>query len=158
MLLAAAGLAAVALVGGGEPVTLVAAFTVALFGMGLPGGLGVGLVLGAAPPEQAGSASSLSETGQELGMAAGLAGVGSLAVAVYRALVPADVPPAARDSLAGAHALGDPGVLAAAQEAFSGAVAVVAGVAAVLLVGVAVLAVATLRHVPLTPEAEPVAV
>jgi MFS transporter, DHA2 family, multidrug resistance protein len=160
MLLAAAGLAAVALVGGGAPVALVAAFTVALFGMGLPGGLGVGLVIGAAPPEQAGSASSLSETGQELGMAAGLAGMGSLAVAVYRALVPADVPSGARDSLAGAQALGDPGVLVAAREAFSGAVGVVAGVAALLLVGVAALAVVTLRHVPRTGVAadEPVPV
>ena len=148
MLLGAAGLVAVALAGGSAPTALVAAFTVALFGMGLPGGLGVGLVLGAAPPEQAGSASSLSETGQELGMAAGLAGIGSLALAVYRALVPADAPPAACDSLAGARALGDPAVTTAAQEAFSAAVGVVAGVAAVVLVGVAALVVATLRRVP----------
>ena len=72
--LAAVGLGAVALAAGHGTAWLVVAFTVALAGMGLPGGLGVGLVVGSAPPEQAGSASALSETGQELGMAAGLAG------------------------------------------------------------------------------------
>ena len=81
-------------------------------------------------------------------MAAGLAGVGSLAVAVYRLLVPADVPAQARDSLGRAHALGDETVLAAAREAFTGALGVVAAVCAVLLAGVAVLAAVSLRHVP----------
>ncbi|HSK60060.1 MAG TPA: hypothetical protein VK935_13525, partial [Actinomycetospora sp.] len=70
------------------------------------------------------------------------------------------VPTAARDSLAAAQALGDPGVLVPAREAFSGSVEVVAGAAALLLVGVATLAVATLRHVPRTGDAvdEPVPV
>lgn len=159
--LAAVGLGAVALAAGHGTAWLVVAFTVALAGMGLPGGLGVGLVIGSAPPEQAGSASALSETGQELGMAAGLAGVGSLAVAVYRLLVPIDAPAQARDSLAGAHTLGDPAVLAAAREAFTGALGVVAAVCALLLVGVAVLAAVSLRHVPAVgaepePELAPV--
>jgi DHA2 family multidrug resistance protein-like MFS transporter len=49
-------------------------------------------------------------------------------------------------------------VLVPAREAFSGAVGVVAGVAALLLVGVAALAITTLRHVPRTGAAvaEPV--
>jgi len=159
--LAALGLGAVAIAAGHGTAWLVVAFTVALAGMGLPGGLGVGLVVSSAPPEQAGSASALSETGQELGMAAGLAGVGSLAVAVYRLLVPADAPAQARDSLAAAHALGDETVLAAARDAFSGALGVVAAVCAVLLLGVAMLAAVSLRHVPvvgapeMTPEPAP---
>lgn len=81
-------------------------------------------------------------------MAAGLAGVGSLAVAVYRLLVPAEAPAPARDSIAGAHTLGDPAVLEAARAAFTGALGVVAAVCAVLLAGVAVLAAVSLRHVP----------
>ena len=52
--LAAVGLGAVALAAGHGTAWLVVAFTVALAGMGLPGGLGVGLVIGSAPPEQAG--------------------------------------------------------------------------------------------------------
>lgn len=153
--LAAAGLAGVALAAPGGTVPMIAAFTVALFGMGLPGGLGVGLVVGSAPPAQAGSASSLSETSQDLGMAVGLAGFGSLAVAVYRALLPAGVPAPAREGLAGAVTIGDPGVLEPARAAFTDAVTVTAAVAAVVLVAVSALVVATLRHVPTTPSAAP---
>lgn len=141
-------------VGAGALPLLVGAFTVALFGMGLPGGLGVGLVVGSAPPEQAGSASSLSETGQELGMALGLAGLGSLAVAIYRSAVvlPGGAPDAARDSLVGADAVGSPAVLDAARNAFTTAVGVTAGVCALVLVAVAGIVVATLRHIPATPS------
>ncbi|GAA4857875.1 MFS transporter [Actinomycetospora straminea] len=151
--LAALGLAGVAVAP--STVSMLAAFTVALLGMGLPGGLGVGLVIGSAPPEQAGSASSLSETGQELGMAVGLAGLGSLAVAGYRALLPADVPAAAREGLASAVATGDPALLAPAREAFTGAVGLTAAVSAVVLLGVSALVVATLQHVPATATSEP---
>ncbi|GAA4926840.1 DHA2 family multidrug resistance protein-like MFS transporter [Actinomycetospora succinea] len=153
--LTAVGLAGVALAAPAGTVPMIAAFTVALFGMGLPGGLGVGLVVGSAPAAQAGSASSLSETGQELGMAVGLAGMGSLAVAVYRTLLPADVPAAAREGLAGAVTSADPDVLGPARDAFTSAVSVTAAVAAVLLLAVSALVVATLRHVPVTPAAEP---
>ncbi|MDD7937342.1 MFS transporter [Actinomycetospora lutea] len=153
--LAALGLAGVALAAPGGTAPMITAFTVALFGMGLPGGLGVGLVVGSAPPAQAGSASSLSETGQELGMAVGLAGMGSLAVAVYRALLPDEVSAAAREGLAGAVTTGDPGVVAPAREAFTGAVTVTAAVAAVVLLVVSALVVATLGHVPATPAGAP---
>ncbi|MFF9024895.1 MFS transporter [Streptomyces eurythermus] len=45
--------------------------------------LGTGLVVGAAPPERAGAASAISETGAELGGALGIATLGSVAAAVY---------------------------------------------------------------------------
>lgn len=59
--------------------------------------LGTGLVLGAAPPERAGAASAISETGAELGGALGIALLGSLAAAVYGQrlgdTLPAGLPP-----------------------------------------------------------------
>src|SRR5919106_1140393 len=70
------------------------------------------LVVGAAPPERAGAAAALSETGGELGLALGVAILGSIGTAIYRgdlgAALPAGVPPeaqeAARDTLGGAVA------------------------------------------------------
>ena len=74
--------------------------------------LATDLVVGAAPPERAGAASAISETGAELGGALGIAVLGSIGTAVYRGqmadAVPAGVPPeaaeAARDTLGGAVA------------------------------------------------------
>lgn len=78
--------------------------------------LTVDLVIGAAPPERAGAASALSETGAELGGALGLAILGSLGMAIYRirldGALPAGISPevahAAEETLGGA-------VMAAAQ-------------------------------------------
>ena len=53
-----------------------------------------------------------------------------------------------------AVATGDPAVLAPAREAFAGAVSLTAAVAAVVLLGVSALVVATLRHVPTTPPSD----
>ena len=56
-------------------------------------------IVGAAPPERAGSASAISETGAELGGALGVAVLGSIGTAIYRGgvadAVPGDVPAAA---------------------------------------------------------------
>lgn len=58
--------------------------------------LGTDLIVGSAPAERAGAASSLSETGAELGGALGIAVLGSIGTAVYRRMmadaVPASVP------------------------------------------------------------------
>jgi DHA2 family multidrug resistance protein-like MFS transporter len=70
------------------------------------------LVVGAAPPERAGAAAALSETGGELGLALGVAILGSIGTAIYRGdmadALPAAIPPeaqeAARDTLGGAVA------------------------------------------------------
>ena len=71
------------------------------------------LIVGSAPPEQAGAATGMSETSGELGGALGIAILGSLGTAVYRAGVadaslpdiPAEVADAARDTLGGALAI-----------------------------------------------------
>ncbi|MBO0516877.1 MFS transporter, partial [Streptomyces beijiangensis] len=76
------------------------------------------MALSTAPLEKAGSAASLLETGQEFGGALGMAVLGSIATAVYRSDVPASAPSAARETLGGAAATGDAGLLHLAREAF----------------------------------------
>jgi DHA2 family multidrug resistance protein-like MFS transporter len=86
--------------------------------------------VGAAPPDAAGAASAISETGTELGGALGIAILGSVGAPVYRGdfgtqLHSAGALPQARETLAGAGAassrlrgaLGDQ-VLATAHTAF----------------------------------------
>jgi MFS transporter, DHA2 family, multidrug resistance protein len=53
-------------------------------GSGMVGTLATDFVVGTAPPERAGAASALSETGAELGGALGIAILGSIGLAVYR--------------------------------------------------------------------------
>jgi DHA2 family multidrug resistance protein-like MFS transporter len=61
--------------------------------------LSTDLIVGAAPPERAGSAAALSETAAELGGALGIALLGSVVTAIYRArtadLAASDIPAAA---------------------------------------------------------------
>ena len=120
------------------------------------------LIVGSAPPERAGAASGISETAVELGGALGLSVLGSLGVAIYRGALsklPADLPPeaatTARDTLGGAVQVAAtlPGPLSAtvldiSRGAFVQAMQVAAAISAVLAVGVAIVAVASLRHVP----------
>ncbi|HEX2316223.1 MAG TPA: MFS transporter [Thermomonospora sp.] len=113
------------------------------------------MVVGAAPRDRSGAASSLSETFAEVGMALGVAALGALVTAVYRGSVADEVPPGApapvteamRDSLAGAVAesRGLPAdvaaeVLEGAREAFATALSV-AGYASIAVA--VVLAVVT---------------
>ncbi|MET8829850.1 MFS transporter [Streptomyces sp. NPDC004610] len=94
---------------------IVTGFGLVYLGLGALASLGTDLVVGAAPPEKAGSASAMSETVQELGLALGVAILGSVATAVYRSGVgdeipadtPADAAEAPTDSLAGASAASD---------------------------------------------------
>ena len=55
--------------------------------------LATDLIVGSAPPEQAGAASGISETSGELGGALGIAILGSIGAAVYRNEVAAPLPP-----------------------------------------------------------------
>ncbi|GAA1977973.1 MFS transporter [Isoptericola halotolerans] len=123
--------------------------------------LGTDLVLSTAPPERAGAASAISETGNELGGALGLAVLGSIGSAVYRGLmvesapVLGDVPDAATETLGAARAVaadlgGDQGALLldTARDAFTSGLHVAAAVCAVLVVALGVVALVTLRHVP----------
>ncbi|MDQ7905924.1 MFS transporter [Phytohabitans sp. ZYX-F-186] len=157
MAVAATGL--VVVTQSGTAVGLVAGFALINFGTGPLITLGTNIVIGAVPPEKAGSAASISQVSNEFGFALGIATMGSLAAAVYRSDVagtlPAGAPAAARDTLAGAAAavpqlpgpLGE-AVLASARAGFTSGLHAVAAVSAVLVVGVAVAALVLLRHVP----------
>ncbi|MFJ8662610.1 MFS transporter [Streptomyces sp. NPDC093795] len=102
------------------------------------------LALGAAPPERAGSAAAVLESGQELGGALGMAVLGSIGAAVYSAAMPASAPAAARETLGGA--LGSPpGVLDAARSAFVEAMGGAAVGACLLMLVAAGVAVVLLR-------------
>jgi DHA2 family multidrug resistance protein-like MFS transporter len=130
--------------------------------------LGTDLVLGSAPPERAGSASSLSETGAELGVALGVAIMGSISTAVYHvrladhvpAALPAGAADAARDTIIGAAAGADQlprelgaALLSTARDAFTGGLNIAAAVGAPATLIFGVLAVILLRR--LNPAAEP---
>jgi DHA2 family multidrug resistance protein-like MFS transporter len=133
--------------------------------------LSVDMVMGAAPPEKAGAAAALNETGSQLGFALGIAVLGSLTNAVYQARLavpaqaPAAVAAASKASFAGAVAAAPalPARVAAtllsqARAAFTSGMHVTATTSAVLLVGVAVMAVVLLRHVGPAGAAAPAAV
>jgi MFS transporter, DHA2 family, multidrug resistance protein len=132
--------------------------------------LGTDLVLGSAPPHMARSAASLSETSSELGIASGVAVLGSVATAVYqgRVSVPSEVPAqaagAAGETLVGATAaaaeLPDQvaaAVLGAARDAFTTSLNVAAAVNVPVLLLLAIGAVVLLRRIrPEAGEPEPV--
>ncbi len=98
----------------GLPELVVASVVISL-GMGPVFGLTTEMVVGSAPDEKAGAASGISETAAELGGALGIAGLGSVGVAIYRsgvqdglpAGVPAEAAAAARDTLGGAVSAAD---------------------------------------------------
>ena len=116
------------------------------------------IIVASVPPERAGSASAIAETGSELGGALGIAVLGSLGVAIYRHLMSqADLPPqAAAESggtigsasalartlpAAAAHSL-----MTAAAHAFTEAFAVMSGVSAAIIAVVAVVAFRLVRN------------
>jgi DHA2 family multidrug resistance protein-like MFS transporter len=130
------------------------------------------IIIGSAPPERAGAASGISETGAELGGALSIAVLGTLGTAVYRMQIDDDIPAGvpqesaekARDTLGGAlaesrelpSAVGAD-LLEAARGAFTQGLQVVAFVSAVLAalgaIGIAVF----LRKVRVAPAIEPAA-
>ena len=129
------------------------------------------LIIGSAPPEQAGAASGISETGAELGGALGIAILGSLGTAIYRGavvdLVPAGVPDAAtaaaRDTLGGALAAAQQlpaGVgrelVEGAQVAFTQGLNLTAGIGAAIAVAIAILVGTALRDVKMGAEPDAV--
>lgn len=162
------------LIGQAGPVSgltaVMAGFAITNLGAGPMVTLGTDLVVGSAPVERAGSAGAMNQTSGELGFALGIAALGSVGTAVYRAkiTVPAGVPAAeARDSLAGAVAVAghlpvrqSAPLLDSARAAFTSGMHVAAGISAVLLVVVAVVVGTLLRHtggaeVPAATAGEP---
>ena len=71
---------------------LIAGLSLAYLGLGTIAALGTDLVVGTAPPEKAGSASAISKMAQELGIALGVATLGSLTTFVYRHKMLASLP------------------------------------------------------------------
>ncbi len=152
LLLAAAGLGLLAVAeGAGRYGLLAVAMAAVGFGVGFALTLTTDAVVSAAPPQKAGAASAVSETAYEMGVALGIALLGSLHTALYRGalVLPPGLPDAdaARESLSSAIGLlaelpGPVGeaVLAAARAAFTDAMQATSLVAAALLVVAGVVA------------------
>lgn len=132
-----------------RPSTAYPYLAIALFvlgvGIGLAFTVASDVILAGVPPERAGAAAAMSETGLELGMALGIATIGSIVAGVYHALT---IPTGAADAVT-SHA-GDSlpnaveaakhlpayqalATLTAAKSAFSSGLAVAAGIGSVLL-------------------------
>ncbi len=131
--------------------------------------LGTDLIIGSAPPERAGAASGISETGAELGGALGIAVLGTLGTAVYRneivdaipTGVPSGVADAARDTLGTAEAVAADlpnglgvSLLDAARDAFTQALQVTAAIGTVIVLGLAILIATMLGRSQKEPDSE----
>ncbi|MBZ4014848.1 MFS transporter [Streptomyces purpurogeneiscleroticus] len=142
-------------VGGASALPLVmTGIAVLALGTGPLFALGTGLVVGSVPPERAGSAASMSETGNYFGGSLGFALLGPVAAVVYRSGTGGT-----SDSLAGAvaaarHLPADQGaeLLHTARAAFTTALHVTGVIAALLFAGLAVL-VLTMRPASRTAPA-----
>ncbi|WP_137389413.1 MFS transporter [Rhodoligotrophos defluvii] len=145
---------------GGLPL-LVAGTVVLCAGLGPTFVLTTDIIVSSAPPERAGAASAISETGAEFGGVVGIAVLGSIGVAVYRSLMGATLPSglsadaaeAARGSLGGAAAVARSldgaaaaGLLDAARAAFTQAMAIATGLCALLALAGAIAALMLLRN------------
>jgi len=168
--LAAAGFAAFTQVDetSGFPVFLLGSVVFSL-GLAPVFTLAIDLIVGVAPPERAGAASAIAETGAEFGGAIGIAVFGSIGIAIYRgamaggipAGVPAEAAAAARDTLGGAvevagqlhDRLGAP-LIEAAREAFIQGVHVAASISVVGAIGLAIFVAVLLRQVRGGSQAE----
>ncbi|WP_373292413.1 MFS transporter [Actinokineospora fastidiosa] len=126
--------------------TVVVGFVVAYSGIGPVFALGTDLVVGSADPAKAGAASALSETSTELGVSIGIATLGSIGTAVYRA--GSGGSDTLAEAVAAAEALpaaeGD-ALLRMAGEAFTAGLVTIAWVSAALLAAVAAVALVALR-------------
>jgi MFS transporter, DHA2 family, multidrug resistance protein len=157
ILVAIGGVALLTQVGAADgPGLLVAGIVILSLGLAPLFTLAADLAIGSAPPERAGAASGISETSSELGGALGLAILGTVGTAIYRAqaadTIPAGTPHDATDTLAGAvnvsHGLppqAAAGVLEPAREAFTQGLQVAATVSGALVVAAALLVTVLLR-------------
>ncbi|MER7133293.1 MFS transporter [Streptosporangium saharense] len=150
---------------------VIAATVMTSLGFGPTLALGNDLVLGSVPVRQAGAASAISETGADLGLALGIAAIGSAGMAVYRGEVAGNLPPgippqavaAAHDTVGAAFAaaarlpaeLGE-SLRLVAGEAFTHGLRLAAGIGTVGVLGLAVAVALLLRGVrPAAHGSEP---
>ncbi len=160
---AAIGFFLLSRVGAGSGLALVVTGS-AVFSLGLAPvfTLTTDMIVGAAPPERAGAASALSETGSELGGALGIALLGSVGTAVYRGAMTHGVPSGisvaagetARGTIGGAvsvarHLPARVGaeLIGTAREAFTLSFATTAELSAVVIIVTAIIVTANLRRV-----------
>ncbi|GHB66082.1 MFS transporter [Streptomyces xanthochromogenes] len=143
--LAAVGYVLLALAGTDSLWTVLAG--AAVIGMGIVTVMALvsDMALTSAPVEKASSAASLLETGQEFGGALGMAVLGSIGTAVYRADMPDSAPAAARETLGAALAGADHTLAALAREAFVHGMQYAAVGGSLILVVAGVLAAWMLR-------------
>jgi DHA2 family multidrug resistance protein-like MFS transporter len=149
------------------PGLLILGWVLACFGVAFPMSLLTVLMLGATAPEKAGAAAATNETSGELGIALGIATIGSLATVVYRAelagSLPDTIPEAAGQSaLEGIAGVADAAaslsselaaeLLALARTAFAEGLGVAAGVGAVVFLALAVTTALMLRSQSATPS------
>ena len=138
---------------------LVVASTITSIGIAPGSTLGTNLIVGSAPPESAGAASGVAQTGNELGGALGIALLGTLGTAIYRdqmtLAIPGDVPAetaaSAHDTLGGAVAVAGqlpPGLLETANSAFASGLHAAAAVCTIAMLAAAAITARFLRHVP----------
>nr|WP_245551205.1 MFS transporter [Nocardia niigatensis] len=147
---------------GGVELTIAASLLVS-FGLAPVFGITTELIVGTAPPEQAGAASGLSETGAEFGGALGISILGSISIAIYRNQLNTTLPygvhdpdaRAARDTLGAALDVARtmPGAVGnamaeAAKHAFLTGMHLTAAIAAGAALLLAVIAMTRLRQVP----------
>ncbi|MEU8892477.1 MFS transporter [Streptomyces sp. NPDC048442] len=117
------------------------------------------MALGAAPPEQAGSAAAVVESGTEFGGALGMAVLGSIGAAVYTRGMAGTEPAAVRETLGGALATAPQlpphraeSLLATARDAFTGGLNWAALGSAVVMLTAAALVCTLLRTRRTTPS------
>jgi DHA2 family multidrug resistance protein-like MFS transporter len=101
-IVAAAGLGLLTYsIGGGGMPLFMTGYIVFCLGLSPMGTLTTDIIIGSAPPERAGAASGISETGFELGGSLGIAVMGSVVTAIYRTAMdrtmPAGLPVETRD-------------------------------------------------------------
>jgi len=162
LLIAAAGFGVLTQIDRAPPLAVIVTGSV-LYSLGISPVfiLATDIIVGSAPIERAGAASAISETSSELGGALGIAILGSIGTAVYRARmaaampngVPYDVREIARGTLGGATAVAErlPGQLGAAllgtaRDAFAQAFVMTSIVNALLMLATAVAATLMLRQ------------
>lgn len=153
--LSAIGYAMLAGADTGDPVLVVAGFAFVYLGLGAIAALGTDMVVGVTPAAKSGSAAAMSETVQELGLAVGVAVLGSLTTALYtaRMVAPTNAAPAVgqrvTDSLSGALSVADQvpaETVRAARDVFTSGVNIAAAVAGVAILAATVICLATLRR------------
>ncbi|AOS62028.1 MFS transporter [Actinoalloteichus hymeniacidonis] len=149
LLIGAAGLGLLAALEGSEELIWVLLPMIPLgLGIGIAETLSVDAVVSSVRPTKAGAAASVAETAYELGVALGIAVLGSVITVLYRGNldlpteVAGEVAARAEDSLASATAILEPGssALTAAQEAFMSAMQTTTLVAGAVMVVAAIVA------------------